>query len=120
MQIPPLQWINLSRLVKGGSAPVPLRDASIAYDPAKRALIVFGGESAAGTPVQNTWILDFDSLVWRTPVPPDSQRDIPPARSAALTGADLASNIRSGFLVFGGKGGSGSTPLNDVWVRPFP
>ncbi|KAG8916295.1 hypothetical protein FRC01_003245 [Tulasnella sp. 417] len=119
MQIPPLQWLNLSKLYNGGSQPVPLRDAHVAYDPAKRALIIFGGESSAGVPTQQTYILELDTLTWRYPVPPDAQQDIPPARSRGVFGQDIASNYRSGMLVWGGKGGSGNTPLDDLWYYHY-
>ncbi|KAG8902345.1 hypothetical protein FRB99_004559, partial [Tulasnella sp. 403] len=117
LQIPPLQWINLSRLYKGGSQPIPLRDAHIAYDPAKRVLIIFGGESSAGVPTQQTYVLQLDDLTWRVPVPPAAQQDIPPPRSAGVYGQDLASNYRNGMLIWGGKGTSG--PLNDLWYYHY-
>lgn len=119
MQIPPLQWLNLSKLYKGGSQPVPLRDAHVAYDPAKRVLVIFGGESSAGVPTQQTYVLELDTLTWRYPDPPAAQQDIPPARSRGVFGQDIASNYRAGMLVWGGKGGSGNTPLDDLWVRKF-
>lgn len=31
-QVPPLQWINLSNLLRGSSQPPPLRDAAMGYD----------------------------------------------------------------------------------------
>ncbi|KIO30207.1 hypothetical protein M407DRAFT_5731 [Tulasnella calospora MUT 4182] len=119
MQIPPLQWLNLSKLYNGGSQPVPLRDAHVAYDPAKRVLVIFGGESSAGVPTQQTYILELDTLTWRYPDPPAAQQDIPPARSRGVFGQDIASNYRAGMLVWGGKGGSGNTPLDDLWYYHY-
>lgn len=119
MQIPPLQWINLSRLATGGSQPQPLRDAHISYDPAKQVLIIFGGESSAGVPTQSTYILELGTLTWRVPVPPTGEQDIPPARSAGVYGLDMASNYRAGMVVYGGKGGSGNVALDDLWVTWF-
>ncbi|KAG8899025.1 hypothetical protein FRC00_002016 [Tulasnella sp. 408] len=119
MQIPPLQWLNLSKLYKGGSQPVPLRDAHVAYDPAKRVLVIFGGESSAGVPTQQTYVLELDTLTWRYPDPPAAQQDIPPARSRGVFGQDIASNYRAGMLVWGGKGGSGNTPLDDLWYYHY-
>lgn len=52
---PPLQWINLSKLLSG-SAPPALKDASIGYDDTTRTLIVFGGESAGGFPQDATYL----------------------------------------------------------------
>ncbi|KAG9040174.1 hypothetical protein FRB95_000103 [Tulasnella sp. JGI-2019a] len=120
MSLPPLQWLNLRQLWTGGGAqPPPLRDAHISYDPNKRVIIVFGGESAAGNPTQQTYIFQMDDMTWRTPVPPDAQQGIPPARSAGAFGLDSASNYREGLLVWGGKGGTGSTPLDDLWYYHF-
>lgn len=62
LQIPPLQWINLSRLYAGGSQPTPLRDSVISYDPAKRVLIIYGGESSAGVPTQQTYVLEVSPV----------------------------------------------------------
>jgi hypothetical protein len=53
--VPPLQWINLTGLLQGPSAP-PLKDASIGYDNTTRTLIIFGGESQGGLPQQQTYL----------------------------------------------------------------
>ncbi|KAG8865277.1 hypothetical protein FRB96_000167 [Tulasnella sp. 330] len=119
MSLPPLQWLNLNQLwAVGGAQPPPLRDAHLSYDPAKRVLVLYGGESSAGNPTQQTYILQMDDLAWRTPVPPDAQQGIPPARSAGAFGLDSASNYRNGLLVWGGKG-STDTPLDDLWYYHF-
>lgn len=118
MSLPPLQWLNLKQLwATGGAQPPPLRDGMLAFDPDKRVLVLFGGESSSGNPTQQTYVLQMDDLTWRTPEPPDAQQGIPPARSAGAFGLDSASNYRNGLLVWGGKGSTGSTPLDDLWVR---
>lgn len=53
-QVPPLQWINLSKHVQG-SAPPPLKDASIGYDSIHNAIVLFGGESQQGIPQSLTY-----------------------------------------------------------------
>lgn len=60
--VPPLQWINLTSLLQGSSAP-PLKDASIGYDNATRTLIIFGGESQGGLPQQQTYLSVFPFLL---------------------------------------------------------
>lgn len=65
--VPPLQWINLTDLLQGPSAP-PLKDASIGYDNTTRTLIIFGGESQGGLPQQQTYLsvlpfLTFSALL---------------------------------------------------------
>ena len=52
---PPLQWLNITRLLSGSGAP-PLKGASIGYDETVRTLIVFGGESESGFPTSTTYL----------------------------------------------------------------
>ncbi|KAI9447977.1 hypothetical protein H4582DRAFT_1897537 [Lactarius indigo] len=111
--VPPLQWINLTSLLQGSSAP-PLKDASIGYDNTTRNLIIFGGESQGGLPQQQTYLLNLDTLVWSSPTPQGGNTALPPPRSAAIGGGDFAASYRSGHVVIGGKGSDGE-PLSDVW-----
>lgn len=55
IQVPPLQWINLTGLLNG-PAPPPLKDASIGYDDTSRSLLIFGGESSEGIPQSLTYL----------------------------------------------------------------
>lgn len=92
MPVPPLQWLNITSLMSG-APPQPLKDSSIGYDQLTRSVIIFGGESQAGVPQQNTYLLNVDTLTWSTPsskVP--SQSSSPPARSRALGTGDFAVN----------------------------
>lgn len=111
--VPPLQWINITSLLQGSSAP-PLKDASIGYDNITRTLVIFGGESQGGLPQQQTYLLNLDSLVWSSPIPQGGTSASPPPRSAAVGGGDFAASYRSGHVVIGGKGSNGE-PLSDVW-----
>jgi hypothetical protein len=52
---PPLQWLNITRLLSGPSAP-PLKGASVGYDDQTRTLLVFGGESESGFPTSTTYL----------------------------------------------------------------
>jgi hypothetical protein len=109
--VPPLQWINLTSLLTGPSAP-PLKDASIGYDNTSRTLIIFGGESQGGLPQQQTYLsvlpfltsprshsqpffpsLNLDTLTWTTPSPKGGTPTAsPPPRSAAIGGGDFAAS----------------------------
>lgn len=53
--IPPLQWLNLTSLLSG-SAPPPLKDATIAYDETTRTVVIFGGESEGGIVQSQTFL----------------------------------------------------------------
>ncbi|KAF9462635.1 hypothetical protein BDZ94DRAFT_1219539 [Collybia nuda] len=122
--VPPLQWINLSGLLKGSSRPPPLKDASVGYDEtrhacnANRSLIIFGGESAGGFVLSQTYLLNLDTLTWSVPSPPSNLQRTPPARSAAVAGGDFAGSNRQGFVVIGGKGSDGQG-LADIWASEY-
>jgi hypothetical protein len=73
--VPPLQWINLSAIIKSTNGPPALKDAVIGYDDGRyyhfshfisfnlfipvsssRSLIVFGGESQGGISQSQTYL----------------------------------------------------------------
>ncbi|KLO10239.1 hypothetical protein SCHPADRAFT_856821 [Schizopora paradoxa] len=110
--VPPLQWIELTSLLTG-SAPPPMKYASIGYDSTSGTVLVFGGESN-GFPTQQTYLLNTSSLIWTTPSPPNGLSVKPPPRSEAISGQDFAASNRHGHIVIGGKGQDGS-PLSDAW-----
>ncbi|TFK28754.1 hypothetical protein FA15DRAFT_664799 [Coprinopsis marcescibilis] len=116
--VPPLQWINLSPLLQGSSAPPPLRDAALGYDEDSRSLIIFGGESEGGFVQSRTFLLNLETLSWSTPQPPLNLRMSPAARSSAISGLDFAASNRHAFVVIGGKG-SNDAALSDVWAYDF-
>ncbi|KAI0092066.1 hypothetical protein BDY19DRAFT_884931 [Irpex rosettiformis] len=117
IQVPPLQWINLTGLLSG-PAPPPLKDASIGYDDTSRSLLIFGGESQQGIPQSQTYLLDLSKLTWSTPTSPGNLQRQPPARSGAISAQDIAASYRTGHVVFGGRGVDGQ-PLSDVWEYSF-
>ncbi|KAF9651158.1 hypothetical protein BDM02DRAFT_980375 [Thelephora ganbajun] len=114
---PPLQWLNITRLLSGPSAP-PLKGASIGYDETTRTLLVFGGESESGFPTSTTYLLNLDSLIWTVPTPPTGLDGAPPPRSSAISGFDWAANQRQCHIVIGGRGTDGDG-LSDVWEYDF-
>ena len=54
--LPPLQWINLSKIGLTGPAPPPLKDASIGYYDTGQTLLIFGGESPSGFAQSATYL----------------------------------------------------------------
>ncbi|KAF8913884.1 hypothetical protein CPB84DRAFT_1669330 [Gymnopilus junonius] len=116
--VPPLQWINLTGLLQGSTPPPPLADAVVGYDDDSRTLIIFGGLAESGLPQSQTYLLNLQTLTWSTPVPPANLQLSPPARSAALSGMDVAASNRHGFVVIGGKGSAGEA-LSDIWEYGF-
>ncbi|KAI0701810.1 hypothetical protein BC835DRAFT_1404461 [Cytidiella melzeri] len=116
IQVPPLQWINLTGLLSG-PAPPPLKDASIGYDDNSRMLLIFGGESQEGVPQSQTYLLNLGTLAWVTISAPGDLTQQPPARSAAISAQDSAASYRTGHVIFGGRGTNG--PLSDVWEYSF-
>jgi hypothetical protein len=114
--VPPLQWLNVTNLLQGSAAPMPLSNAAIGYDSMMSTVVIFGGESSGGVPQSTTYLLDTQSLTWVTPNPPDGLTATPSARSAAVSGSDFAASNRQGFILIGGRD-INNNPLSDVWVR---
>nr|GAT59412.1 predicted protein [Mycena chlorophos] len=108
---PPFQWIQLTSLLNG-TGPPPLKNAAMGYDETSRTLLIFGGEASSGVPQASTYLLDLQTLTWKTPSPPSNLQAAPAARSSAVFGVDIAASNRNGFLVVGGQGQNG--PLDDV------
>jgi putative cell wall-binding protein len=80
--------------------------AAMAYDPASKQLIVFGGLADAGGSVNDTW--SFDGTTWTQLTPAHS----PSGREYA----DLTYDPNTSQLVLFGGAGSDSQPLGDTWT----
>ncbi|KAH7887753.1 hypothetical protein F5I97DRAFT_886400 [Phlebopus sp. FC_14] len=116
--VPPLQWLNITGLLQGASAP-PLKYSSIGYDDTTRTLIIFGGESSSGIATQQTFLINLATNQWYTPTTqPDLPSVPPPARYLAVSGDDFSSSYRHAHLVIGGKDSNGQ-PLSDVWEYDY-
>ncbi|KIK65282.1 hypothetical protein GYMLUDRAFT_193672 [Collybiopsis luxurians FD-317 M1] len=112
--VPPLQWLNITNLLQGSAKPIPLKDAVIGFDSTSSTVIVFGGESSSGLAQSQTYLLNTQSLTWSSPNPPAGASTSPPARSASVSGNDIAASNRQGFIVIGGKD-INNKPLSDIW-----
>jgi hypothetical protein len=86
------------------TSPSLLYDTSMAYDGARRRLVLFGGWTDT-VPQNDTWT--WDGSTWHEMTPGSS----PPARFSASMAEDPA---RSVVLLFGGTSNNGH--LSDTWV----
>jgi PKD repeat protein len=98
----PNEWRELS--AAGHLAPSPRSASAAAYDPSASAVILFGGRSATGEPLGDTW--EFSRGAW-TP--------LTVAGPSPRWGASAAYDPLTGRLVlFGGENATG--PLADTWT----
>ncbi|MDP9403184.1 MAG: SBBP repeat-containing protein [Actinomycetota bacterium] len=87
-----------------GAGPSPRSGAALAYHAGTTKAVLFGGRSASGEVLGDTWV--FDGTAWAELAVPG-----PPARA----GAGLALEPTTGHLVlFGGEDSAGA--LGDTWV----
>ncbi|HOX44724.1 MAG TPA: kelch repeat-containing protein [Myxococcota bacterium] len=104
----PASWERLET----GAAPPARLDASLAADPARRQLLMFGGRSQQGF-LGDLWSLDLASLQWR---------QLEGAGPSPRSGASLVVEPDTGrLLLFGGYQTDASgriVLLNDLWTRP--
>ncbi|KAF9075845.1 hypothetical protein BDP27DRAFT_1314598 [Rhodocollybia butyracea] len=112
--VPPLQWLDITNLLKGTNSPVPLKDAAIGYDASTSTVVIFGGEASSGIPQSLTYLLNTTTLTWSAPAPPTGLGTPPTARSGAVSGNDFAASNRHGFIIIGGKD-TNYNALSDVW-----
>ena len=97
----PTTWTQLSPAtspsVRGGS--------SMAYDPATREIMLFGGATSGGAAANDTW--EWNGSVWTQLSPAKS----PPARA----GAPMAYDQATGQLLLFGGAASPDSYLKDTW-----
>lgn len=80
---------------------------SMAYDPVRKEIVLFGGKQATG-PSNDTWT--WDGTLWMLVVPSTSS---PPARTNHTMFYD---QVRQSIVIFGGDASSNGTALlDDMW-----
>jgi hypothetical protein len=94
-------WTELSPT----HSPSPRTGAALAYDPATRSLVLFGGVTTTGSRVADTW--EWNGSDWTELTPADS----PPPRAAAAMTFDPATEQ---MVMFGGY--DGQSYLGDTWL----
>ncbi len=95
-----VRWTQLVLAVR----PSPRFDHAMAYDDARREIILFGGGSGATSVLADTWI--WNGVAWSQANPTRS----PPARAAHAMAYDVT---RRRVVLFGGRSTSGL--LADTW-----
>lgn len=81
------------------------RGARMAYDSARKRVVLFGGRGPSDT-LADTW--EFDGAAWAARTPPTS----PPERQGYCMAFDPSRNVT---VIFGGTGGTGVGLLADTW-----
>jgi len=100
-----------TRIGQGSAeAPESRQQSLLAAFAAQDALILFGGETSGGRPLQDAWRFDVSSGSW-TELEPSSSTTIEP-RFSFNGGLDEAGER---LIVFGGEGNNGAV-FNDVWA----
>ncbi|TDF95428.1 cadherin-like beta sandwich domain-containing protein [Paenibacillus piri] len=97
-------WQEMQHL---SSKPSPRKGAVMAYDPASKKVLLFGGEGQSGV-LGDTWLWDGMNEKWEQVSGP-----APSARGGAMLAYDGEQ-----LVLFGGYtgGGSSKTPLGDTWL----
>lgn len=100
-------WTNLTV----PNLPPPLAAATMVYDPARGATILFGGITSHDVPTNQTWSYQSQNGRWAN-LSGGSQ---PPARSGAAMAYD---NGSGDLLLFGGYPAEADVALGDCWLLP--
>ncbi len=95
------------RLAAEGAHPEARSGAALAAAPGGRRLYLFGGRSASGAALNDTWVLDVEKGAWRLL----SVKRRPSARA----GATMAAAAGGRLVLFGGRPRLGGA-LGDTWV----
>ena len=95
---------NWTRFAPAAAPPARYRGQAVAYDAARRQLVMFGGKSADAGYLDDTWI--FDGTTWTKATP----RSSPGARESHAMEYDAA---RKQIVMFGGWCGG---LYNDTWT----
>lgn len=102
-----LGWTNLSQFALGGGPP-PRSYASLAYDASDGELVLFGGLTATGFPLGDTWT--YAGGTWTNVT--GSLAAAPAPRSAAGMAYDPS---QGDVVLFGGSGFTGNF-FDDTWI----
>jgi hypothetical protein len=98
-----------TELKPAGTLPPTRSGHAMVYDPVTHRLIIFGGRSDSGAPLDDTWAYDPTAITW-TELKPSGT--LPAARSWYSMAYDPASGR---LIMFGGQDSAGTT-LDDSWA----
>jgi N-acetylneuraminic acid mutarotase len=99
-----------TELKPAGTVPSARDSHSMAYDLTGGRMIMFGGQSSAGTSLDDTWAYDSAANTWTELEPSGAQ---PLARAGQVMVYDPASGR---LIMFGGRSIGPSDFRNDVWT----
>jgi len=99
------QPLSYTLLPQSDIRPAPRQDGTIAYDPQRREVFLFGG--LGGGPRNDLWVYSIDRQAW-SPLRPEGEA--PPARFGHTLVLDTN---RRWLLLFGGQAGGF---FSDVWA----
>ncbi len=98
-------WTSLAPPTGLSGDPPARWGASLVSDPATATVLLFGGFTASGNPLGDTWF--WDGAQWIAVTPGEA----PPARGEAAGGYDTSHHL---VVLFGGR--AGSQVLGDTWA----
>ncbi|RKP13422.1 hypothetical protein BJ684DRAFT_20087 [Piptocephalis cylindrospora] len=112
--LPTLQWIKYDNFLPSDALrPPPRSEFAMGYDWRRRFLYLFGGKSASGQALDDTWVLDILHMTWTRPASAMDSR--PPARYGAVAGMDQPKDQSRDSMVVALGMGLGGSYLEDVW-----
>lgn len=104
-------WTTLSAPKRGWPQARTL--ARMVWDPVHARVVMFGGRTDSGTPLQDTWAFDPRTRTWTQYAINCRSMTCPPAR---LAHGMVWSSVMQRIVVFGGTpDGLGGTQFNDAW-----
>lgn len=96
-----------------GAGPAPRRFAAMGFDGSLDAVVLFGGESALGAALGDTWTIQ--GTAWAPVTAPPGAASPSGRWLATAIGVDPGAPSRSYLLLFGGAS-SNTTDQNDTWL----
>lgn len=122
IRIPRFSWEKIDIVSQvGEDLPEARKDYAIGYSSDQDKFIIFGGRTADGRILSDTWIFDMNGHKWAKPSSFGRGNYLyPPARYGMVYGNDqpTSNSYRNAFIITHGKG-EGDKIYNDLWSFDF-